>query len=422
MKNNIKDFFEIIRSRGFIHQTTNMEDLKNSYSVIIGYTGFDCTANSLHVGSLLQLMLLKWLQHTENKPIVLVGGGTTRIGDPSGKDETRKILDESTIKNNLIGIKEVILKFIKFNDSSNGGILVNNSDWLDELNYIDFLRDFGRHFSVNRMLSFDSVKTRLEREQNLSFLEFNYMITQAYDYFYLNKNFGCNVQFGGSDQWGNIINGIDLIKKTTLSKEESKNVHAITSPLITTSTGKKMGKTALGAVWLSEKFVSVFDFWQFWRNTNDADVIKFLKLFTEIELEEIKKLEKLKGAELNDAKILLANSVTEIVHGHEKTKLASNSSKLIVNNNLTENESLPKTNLQLNLLEKGIPLYKVFSLDRILCKSNSDARRLIKQGGAKINGKKIEDFNYSVTKKDIQNNKLIYISAGTKRHAIIKII
>ena len=422
MKTNIKDFLEIIISRGFIHQTTDIEDLKKNYSRIIGYTGFDCTANSLHVGSLLQLMLLKWLQHTENKPIVLVGGGTTKIGDPSGKDETRKILDENTIKSNLIGIKEVIFKFIKFNSSNSGGILVNNSDWLDEINYIDFLRDYGRHFSVNRMLSFDSVKTRLEREQNLSFLEFNYMITQAYDYFYLNKEYGCNVQFGGSDQWGNIINGIDLIKKTTLSKEEFKNVHAITSPLITTSTGKKMGKTSSGAIWLSEKYISVFDFWQFWRNTTDADVIKFLKLFTEIELEEIEKFEKLKGAELNDAKILLANSVTEIVHGYEKTQLASNSSKLIVNNKLTENESLPKTNLEINFLEKGIPLYKIFSLDKILCKSNSDARRLIQQGGAKINGRKIEDFNYSVTKKDIQNNKLIYISAGTKRHAIIKII
>ena len=422
MKTNIKDFLEIIISRGFIHQTTDIEDLKKNYSRIIGYTGFDCTANSLHVGSLLQLMLLKWLQHTENKPIVLVGGGTTKIGDPSGKDETRKILDENTIKRNLIGIKEVIFKFIKFNSSNSGGILVNNSDWLDEINYIDFLRDYGRHFSVNRMLSFDSVKTRLEREQNLSFLEFNYMITQAYDYFYLNKEYGCNVQFGGSDQWGNIINGIDLIKKTTLSKEEFKNVHAITSPLITTSTGKKMGKTSSGAIWLSEKYISVFDFWQFWRNTTDADVIKFLKLFTEIELKEIEKFEKLKGAELNDAKILLANSVTEIVHGYEKTQLASNSSKLIVNNELTENDSLPKTKLEINFLEKGIPLYKIFSLDKILCKSNSDARRLIQQGGAKINGRKIEDFNYSVTKKDIQNNKLIYISAGTKRHAIIKII
>ena len=422
MKNNINDFIEILISRGFIHQTTDLEELKRSYSSIIGYTGFDCTANCLHVGSLLQLMLLKWLQNTNNKPIVLIGGGTTKIGDPSGKDETRKILDENTINNNLLGIKDVILKFIKFDNSNNGGILVNNSDWLDDIKYIDFLRNFGRHFSVNRMLTFDSVKTRLDRAQNLSFLEFNYMITQAYDYYYLNKKFGCNVQFGGSDQWGNIINGIDLIKKTSISNEENRNVHAITSPLITTSTGQKMGKTSTGAVWLSEKYISVFDFWQFWRNTNDDDVIKFLKLFTDIELREIKKLEKLKGEELNDAKILLANSVTEVLHGYDKTKLAEKSSKSILVNELTDNDSLPKVNLQFNILEKGVPIYKVFSLEKVLCKSNSDARRLIQQGGAKLNGKKISDYNYPITKKDIQKNNLIFISAGTKRHAIIKII
>ncbi len=422
MKNNINDFLEILISRGFIHQTTDLEDLKKNYTSIIGYTGFDCTANCLHVGSLLQLVLLKWLQITDNKPIVLIGGGTTKIGDPSGKDETRKILDEKTIYNNLLGIKEVILKFINFSNANNGGILVNNSDWLDDIKYIDFLRSYGRHFSVNRMLTFDSVKTRLEREQNLSFLEFNYMITQAYDYFYLNKEYGCNVQFGGSDQWGNIINGIDLIKKESSSKNKAKSVHAITSPLITTSTGQKMGKTASGAVWLSEKYVSVFDFWQFWRNTADADVIRFLKLFTDIELSEIKKLENLRGAELNDSKILLANSVTEVVHGLKKTQQAQKSSTLIYDSELLDFNSLPKADLEINFLEKGIPLYKIFSLENILCKSNSDARRLIQQGGAKLNGKKIDDYNYSVTKKDIQNNMLLYISAGTKRHAIIKII
>ena len=284
MNNSIKDFLDILSARGFIHQTTNLEDLQKKYKNIIGYTGFDCTADCLHVGSLLQLMLLRWLQKTDNKPIVLMGGGTTKIGDPSGKDETRKILDEATINNNLEGIKEVILKFIKFDNSSCGATLVNNSEWLDDINYIDFLRNFGHHFSVNRMLSFESVKTRLDREQNLSFLEFNYMITQAYDYYYLNKNLNCNVQFGGSDQWGNIINGIELIKKTSISENKTPYVHAITSPLITTSNGQKMGKTSNGAVWLSEKYISVFDFWQFWRNTTDEDVIKFLKLFTEIEL------------------------------------------------------------------------------------------------------------------------------------------
>jgi len=331
------------------------------------------------------------------------------------------LLNVETINNNLVGIKEVIMKFINFSSSKNGGILVNNADWLDDIKYINFLRNFGRHFSVNRMLSFDSVKTRLEREQNLSFLEFIYMITQAYDYYYLNKKYNCNVQFGGSDQWGNIVNGIELIKKTSSTESYSTNVHAITSPLITTSNGQKMGKTAKGAVWLSEKYISVFDFWQFWRNTTDDDVIKFLKLFTEIELIEINKLKELKGQELNSAKILLANSVTEIVYGKDKASLAEKSSKSLLKNSLEDNESLPSINLQLNMLENGIPLYKVFTLQNILCKSNSDARRLIQQGGAKLNGKKVSDCNYIVTKNDIQENNLVLISAGTKRHAIIKI-
>ena len=420
MNNDIKDFLDVISSRGFVHQTTNLEDLRNNYKNIIGYTGFDCTAECLHVGSLLQLMLLRWLQKTNNKPIILMGGGTTKIGDPSGKDETRKILDDAIIHNNLRGIKQVILKFIKFDDSSNGAIMVNNSDWLDDIKYIDFLRNYGRHFSVNRMLSFDSVKTRLDREQNLSFLEFNYMITQAYDYYYLNKKFNCNVQFGGSDQWGNIINGIELIKKASASN--NTNVHAITSPLITSSNGQKMGKTASGAVWLSERYLSVFDFWQFWRNTTDYDVIKFLKLFTEIDLKEIEKLQKLQGEELNEAKVLLANSVTEIVHGAEKATLASKSSKSILANNFEDNNSLPSVNIKLSLLKEGIPLYKIFTFENILCVSNSEARRLIQQGGAKLNGKKISDCNYLVKNNDIQDNKLILISAGSKRHAIIKLI
>ncbi len=421
VKNNIKDFLDILSSRGFIHQTTNLEDLQNKHKHIIGYTGFDCTADCLHVGSLLQLMLLRWLQKTNNKPIVLMGGGTTKIGDPSGKDETRKILDEKTINNNLKGIKQVILKFIKFDNSNNGAVLVNNSDWLDDIKYISFLRNFGRHFSVNRMLSFESVKTRLDREQNLSFLEFNYMITQAYDYYYLNKKYNCNVQFGGSDQWGNIVNGIELIKKTSMKENNSVNVHAITSPLITTSNGQKMGKTATGAVWLSEKYISVFDFWQFWRNTADNDVIKFLKLFTEITLAEINKLQKLKGQELNNAKILLANSVTEIVYGKEKANLAEKSSKSLLKNNLEHNDSLPSVSLSLDLLKNGIPLYKILTLQNILCKSNSDARRLIQQGGAKLNGKKISDCNYIVKESDIQENNMVLISAGAKRHAVIKI-
>ena len=418
MHNNIKEFINIIKARGFIHQTTDLEDLQSNHKKIIGYTGFDCTSNTLHVGSLLQLMLLKWLQKTGNKPIVLLGGGTTKIGDPSGKDSTRKILSSNEINSNSKGIRMVIERFIDFNDSANGAKLVNNEDWLDGLNYIDFLRDFGKYFSVNRMLTFDSVKTRLEREQNLSFLEFNYMITQAYDYYYLNKNFNCNVQFGGSDQWGNIINGIDLIKK--VADKNINNVHAITSPLITTANGKKMGKTDQGAIWLSEEYLPVFDFWQFWRNTVDEDVIKFLKLFTEIDLNEISKLEKLKGEEINEAKILLANSITELAHGKEKSRNAFNSAKEIMNKQVGIS-NLPSINIDLSILKDGIQIYKVLTIENILCQSNSDARRLISQGAAKINGKKISDFNYLITEKDLLENNTIQVSIGKKKHALVKI-
>ena len=419
MHNNIKEFINIIKTRGFIHQTTDLEELQSSHKKITGYTGFDCTSNTLHVGSLLQLMLLKWLQKTGNKPIVLLGGGTTKIGDPSGKDSTRKILSSNEINSNSKGIRRVIERFIDFNDSANGAKLVNNEDWLDDLNYIDFLRNFGKYFSVNRMLTFDSVKTRLEREQNLSFLEFNYMITQAYDYYYLNKNFHCNVQFGGSDQWGNIINGIDLIKK--VADKNINNVHAITSPLITTANGKKMGKTDQGAIWLSEEYLPVFDFWQFWRNTVDEDVIKFLKLFTEIDLNEISKLEKLKGEEINEAKILLANSITELAHGKEKSRDAFNSAKEIMNKQVGIS-NLPSVNIDLSILKDGIQIYKVLTIKNILCQSNSDARRLISQGAVKINGKKISDFNYLITEKDLLENNTIQVSIGKKKHALVKII
>ena len=419
MPNHIKEFIDIIEARGFIHQTTDLNDLVNNYDKIIGYTGFDCTSNTLHVGSLLQLMLLRWLQKTGNKPIILLGGGTTKIGDPSGKDSTRKILSSNEINLNSKGIKNVIKKFIKFDENDSGAMLVNNEKWLDNLNYIDFLRNFGKHFSVNRMLTFDSVKTRLEREQNLSFLEFNYMITQAYDFYYLNKKFNCNVQFGGSDQWGNIINGIDLIKK--VSSENKNNVHAITSPLITTANGKKMGKTDKGAIWLSEEHLSVFDFWQFWRNTVDQDVIKFLKLFTEIDLSEISKLEKLRGEEINEAKILLANSITELAHGKEKSKKIFNSAKEIMNNQVGIT-NLPTVDMSLSILKEGIHIYKIFALQKILCQSNSDARRLISQGAAKVNGKKITDYNYLITEKDLLENYTIQVSIGKKKHALVKII
>ena len=420
MQKKISEFLSIIHARGFIHQTTDLNSLKENYNKIVGYIGFDCTANTLHVGSLLQIMLLRWLQKTNNKPIVLIGGGTTKIGDPSGKDETRKILSQEQINLNVDGIKNVIKKFIKFDNSDNGAILLDNAEWLDKLNYIDFLRNYGRYFSVNRMLSFDSIKTRLDREQNLSFLEFNYMITQAYDFYFLNKKYNCNVQFGGSDQWGNIVNGIDLIKKIKSDKNEYQ-VHAITSPLITTSNGNKMGKSASGAIWLSEKDFSVFDFWQFWRNTADQDVVKFLKLFTEISLEEINKYENLKGEELNQVKIILANEITAITHGKDKATDAQRASEEILSKGWTL-QNISSTTIKMKDLNEGIPVYKIFAFDNILCKSNSEARRLIKQGGAKLNGIKITDENMKVNTNLIGEDNSIHISAGTKRHALIKII
>ncbi len=420
MSNKIIAFLEVLKERDLIHQTTDLNELKNNNNIITGYTGFDCTSDSLHVGSLLQLMLLRWLQKTGNKPIVLIGGGTTKIGDPSGKDETRKILDDDVISNNSSGIKKIIKRFIKFGNEKNDAILIDNSEWLENINYINFLRNFGRHFSINRMLTFDSVKMRLERQQNLSFLEFNYMIIQAYDYFILNKRFNCNVQFGGSDQWGNIINGIDLIKRIDSLENKKSNAHAITSPLITTSNGKKMGKTANGAIWLSQEKLSIFDFWQFWRNTLDEDVIRFLKYFTEIEINEINKLSKLKGEEINEAKILLANSVTEITYGKENSLKAQMSSTKSIDNSLNE-KLLPFTSIDKKMIIKGVPAYLIFSLNAILCKSNSEARRLIKQGGAKINGEKITDFNKIIDESFIKENNSMKISAGTKRHALIKV-
>ena len=420
MNKKITDFLEILKERDLIHQTTDMKLLSMENIRIVGYTGFDCTADSLHVGSLLQLMMLRWLQKTDNKPIVLIGGGTTKIGDPSGKDETRKILNETTITENSIGIKNIIKNFIKFGESSSDAILLDNSEWLNELKYIDFLRDIGCHFSINRMLTFDSVKTRLDRQQNLSFLEFNYMINQAYDYFILNQRYNCNVQFGGSDQWGNIVNGIDLIKRLSFKNNYKVNAHAITSPLITTANGNKMGKTSKGTIWLSENKLSIFDFWQFWRNTLDEDVIRFLKFFTEIDLSEIQKLSKLEGEEINEAKLLLANSVTEVVYGKENALKVQNSIKEFAKNEWNE-KLLPSTNIEKDLIRKGLPAYKVFSLNEILCKSNSEARRLIKQGGAKINGNIITDFNKLIDETYVKENNSLYLSAGAKRRALIKI-
>src|ERR1700746_4006215 len=318
------DFLNVLAARGFIHQVSEPDalDALAREKAITAYIGFDCTAAAVHVGSLLPIMLLYWLQQTGHRPIALMGGGTTRVGDPSGKDESRRLLTDEAINENLKGIRAIFDKFLKFENAGGNAIMANNADWLNTLNYIDFLRDVGRHFSINRMLSFDSVKLRLERQQELSFLEFNYMILQAYDFVELNRRYGCVLQMGGSDQWGNIVNGIDLGRRL-----EGAQLFAVTSPLITTASGAKMGKTAAGAVWLNADMVSPYDYWQYWRNTEDGDVVRFLKLFTVLPLDEIARLATLKGNEINEAKKVLATEATALVHGRAAAEQAAETAR-----------------------------------------------------------------------------------------------
>ncbi len=415
------DFINEITARGFIHQATDLTNLDNVLSkknIIPGYIGFDCTAPSLHVGSLIQIMLLKWFQKCGHQPIILLGGGTTLIGDPSGKDESRKLLTNKEINENTIGIKNVFKKFINFSNDNNKAIIINNSEWLTKLNYINFLRDYGKHFSINRMLSFDSVKLRLDREQTLSFLEFNYMILQAYDFYELNKRYGCLLQMGGSDQWGNIVNGVELNRRINTKNISSKLLYGLTSPLITTSSGNKMGKTANGAIWLNENLCSSWDYWQFWRNTEDKDVIKFIKLFTEIDLKEITKLEKLKGAEINEAKIILANSATTMLHGKKAMNQAINTSKNIFQNKSSET-NLPYIEYKNSELIKGVSILDCFIKNNYLVTSKSDARRLIRGGGAKLNDVTIVNENYKLTTKEFKQSNKIKLSAGKKKHILI---
>ena len=403
------EFLKIMIERGFVHQITDVQnlDLQTCNAQLSGYIGFDCTASSLHVGSLIQIMMLRWFQKTGNKPIVLMGGGTTKIGDPSGKDSARPVLSIEKIEENQVSIKSIFKKFLKFGNNSNDAIMVDNSSWLENINYISFLRDFGSSFSINKLINLESVKLRLEREQNLSFLEFNYSLLQAYDFLQLNKQYGCSLQMGGSDQWGNIVTGLELIRKKT-----SKQAFGLTSPLLTTSSGSKMGKSANGAVWLNENELSNWDFWQYWRNTEDPDVIKFLKLFTELSLTEISKLEKLKGAEINEAKIILANEVTKLCRSEEEALRISNAAANTFNNIMTDN-ALPSaiiSNLEIKFIE-ALRILKFVN-------SNGEARRLIKGNGAKINDIVINDENYSLSKEDF-NNGYVKISSGKKKHGLL---
>ena len=411
MKNN---FINEISTRGFFHQCTNKDKLTNllSKKSIKAYIGFDCTAPSLHVGSLMQIMCLRLLQKYGHQPIVLLGGGTTLIGDPSGKDTTRKILDEKIIDSNIDKIKKIFEKLLNFKEKKTTPIFVNNAEWLNKLKYIEFLRNIGKHFTINKMLSFESVKLRLEREQSLSYMEFNYMILQAYDFYKLNEKYDCDLQIGGSDQWGNIINGVELIRK--INQKES---FGLTTPLITLSSGAKMGKTESGAIWLDEKLLSAYEYWQFWRNTTDADVKIFLKYFTEIDEVELEKIIN-KEKNINNLKILLANEATKILHGEKKSNESENTAKKTFAGNGI-GESLPTIVIKESFLKNGINIIDFISKTKIL-NSKSEIRRAINEKGIRINNNTINDEKKIIDLNDLDNN-FIKISYGKKKHYKIKI-
>ena len=412
MKNN---FINEISTRGFFHQCTDKEKLANliNNKSIKAYIGFDCTAPSLHVGSLLQIMCLRLLQKYGHQPVVLLGGGTTLIGDPSGKDSTRKILDEKNIDNNIKKIKKIFEKLLNFKEKKTIPIFVNNAEWLNKLKYIEFLRNVGKHFTINRMLSFDSVKLRLEREQSLSYMEFNYMILQAYDFFKLNEKYDCVLQVGGSDQWGNIVNGVELIRK--LSQKES---FGLTTPLITLSSGAKMGKTEDGAIWLDENLLAPYDYWQFWRNTNDADVKKFLCYFTEIDTIELDKINS-NEKNINNLKILLANEATRILHGEKKSKESENTAKETFTGSGV-GQNLPVISIKKSLLKNGISVIDLLNNTKIL-NSKSEIRRAINERGIKINDMVITDEKKNFGQVDFKENEYIKISYGKKKHFKIEL-
>jgi len=409
------EFLRTLTERGYLHQCTDLEGLDSLATVgrIVGYIGFDCTADSLHVGSLVPIMLLRHLQQTGHKPIVLLGGGTTKVGDPSGKDSARKLLTNEQIECNMEGIQRVFERFLTFGEGPTDALMVNNSEWLDNLNYVDFLRDYGRHFSVNRMLSFDSVKLRLEREQPLSFLEFNYMVLQAYDFLEVARRHDCVLQLGGSDQWGNIVSGVDLGRRVA-----NKSLFGLTSPLLEIASGQKMGKTALGAIWLNEERLSSYDYWQYWRNVNDANVGKFLRLFTELPLSEVVRLTNLQGAEINDAKILLADQATALCRGADASRSASRTARETFECGGLGSD-LPMVDFPKDALSDGIGLAEIFRLVG-LAKSNGEVRRLIRGGGARINGVLVTAENRRVTTDDLDENGLVKLSAGKKRHAVLR--
>jgi tyrosyl-tRNA synthetase len=410
------EFLNTLSERGFVHQLTDAAalDERAARGTITAYIGFDATADSLHIGSLVQIMMLHWLQKTGHRPIVLMGGGTTKVGDPSGKDESRQLLSNETIAANIAGIRKNFAAFLKFGDGPTDAIMANNVEWLDELKYIPLLRDIGRHFTINRMLTFDSVKLRLDREQPLTFLEFNYMILQAYDFVELARRHGCALQMGGSDQWGNIVNGIDLGRRVG-----DFELFGLTTPLITTASGAKMGKTASGAIWLSPERVSPYDYWQFWRNTEDGDVGRFLKLFTLLPLDEIARLERLEGAEINDAKKVLAYEATALLHGDAAAKDATETARRTFEEGEAA-EGLPKHAIDpIKLGGEGLPLYAALA-EAGLAASGGEGRRLIKGGGARVNDEVVTDEQRRLTVIDLRDGA-IKLSAGKKRHVLLTV-
>jgi tyrosyl-tRNA synthetase len=409
------DFLKLMAARRQLHQVTDEYGLDAFLQKerITGYIGFDCTASSLHVGSLVQIMTLRRMQQTGHKPIVLMGGGTTKVGDPSGKDESRQLLTPEAIQANKQSSLRVFERFLKFGDGPTGAIMVDNAEWLDKLDYIDFLRDIGRHFSINRMLTMDSVKLRLDRDQPLSFLEFNYMILQAYDFLELFRRYGCRLQAGGSDQWGNIVSGIDLGRRLA-----NAELFGVTSPLITTSSGAKMGKTAAGAVWLNADQRSPYEYWQFWRNTEDGDVGRFLRLFTELPADEIFRLEKLEGAELNEAKKILATEATALCHGSEAAREAAETARRTFEEGAVA-AGLPTFEIEKQKLLAGIPVTTLAHLAG-LTSSASEARRFIQNGGLKINDVTVADVRAVVSTAELTTEGVIKLSVGKKSHMLIK--
>ncbi|MEO0911520.1 MAG: tyrosine--tRNA ligase [Pseudomonadota bacterium] len=406
------EFLNTLSARGFIADCTDMEGLDEQLrtGVVTGYIGFDATADSLHIGSLIQIMLLRWLQKTGHRPIALMGGGTTKIGDPSGKDEARQLLTTEAINANIAGIRSVFDKYLDF--GAEGAVMANNAEWLDELNYVEFLRDYGRHFTINRMLAFDSVKLRLDREQPLTFLEFNYMLLQAYDFMELNKRFGCALQMGGSDQWGNIVNGIDLTRRINRAE-----VFGVTTPLLTRADGSKMGKSVGGAIWLNAEKLSAYEFWQYWRNTLDADVEKFLKLFTELPLEECARLGALEGAEINEAKIALANAVTTLCHGAEAAAAAEATAREVFEKGGVGDDLPTVTLTEADFNENGISAAQLF-VKAGLVGSGKEAKRLIAGGGAQIDDAPVSDAGQMIPRDTVA--KTLKLSAGKKRHALVE--